>query len=268
MTDRALQAAVEIARQAGAILLDELAKPRQMEYKGGADIVTAADRRAEAFIVERLATLFPRHGVVGEEGSRRPGPDYCWYIDPLDGTTNFAHRFPFFCVSLGLFQGEEPLVGVVHDPSRDETFSAARGQGAWLNQKRIQVSPTERLAESLLATGFPTRQRHQSPNIRYYHRFTLISHGVRRPGSAALDLAALACGRLDGFWEFGLHPWDVAAGILLVREAGGLVSDLGGQPYHLGGEAIAASNGRIHSEMQEVFAEIARQRAAESAAPR
>ncbi|MGH9804658.1 MAG: inositol monophosphatase family protein, partial [Candidatus Acidiferrales bacterium] len=205
MTDRYLQAAVETAQQAGALLMDEFrryAEPGSAvrhEYKSGADIITAADRRSEEFIVERLRTLFPQHAIVAEEGSgQASASDYCWYVDPLDGTTNFAHGYPVFSVSIGLCARgasasggaahEEPLVGVVHDPARGETFHAARGQGAWLNQKRVRVSRMERLAESLLATGFPAAKRHESPNISYYHRFTLLSHGVRRDGSAALDL--------------------------------------------------------------------------------
>ncbi|MFQ5722920.1 MAG: inositol monophosphatase family protein [Terriglobia bacterium] len=256
--NRYLQGAVEIAQQAGALLLDEFEKPRQLQYKGGVDLVTAADLRSEAFIVERLRTYFPQHAIVAEEGTRRQATsDYTWYVDPLDGTTNFAHRYPCFSVSLALAAGEEILVGVVHDPSRRETFHAVRGEGAFLNQKRIQVSPTERLTESLLATGFPTRKRHESPNIVYYHRFTLLSHGVRRDGSAALDLCSVACGRFDAFWEFSLQPWDVAAGMLLVREAGGMVTDFNSVPYKLGGKEIAASNGRIHPELQQVFAELA-----------
>jgi len=256
--NRYLQAALETAQQAGALLLDEFRKPARIEYKGSADLVTAADRRSEEFIVERLHTLFPQHAIVAEEGGRRgPSSDYCWYVDPIDGTTNFAHGYPVFCVSLALVVGEETEVGVVHDPIRGETFHAARGEGAWLNQQRLRVSRTERLAESLLATGFPSSKRHESPNILYYHRFTLLSHGVRRDGSAALDLCSVACGRFDGFWELNLKPWDVAAGALLVREAGGVVTDFSAMPYRLGGIEIAASNGLIHPELRGVFAELA-----------
>ncbi|MBI2956245.1 MAG: inositol monophosphatase [Acidobacteria bacterium] len=267
--NRYLEQAIEIARQAGELLLREFHRGSEIEYKGEADIVTAADRRAEEFIVERLRTYFPQHAIVAEEGSRREAAtEFCWYVDPLDGTTNFAHGYPLFAVSLALVSrpgaaqdeaaaGEEILVGVVHDPVRQETFSATRGEGAWLNQKRLRVSRTPRLAESLLSTGFPSRKRHESPNILYYHRFTLLSHGVRRDGSAALDLCYVASGRFDGFWEFNLKPWDTAAGVLLVREAGGLVTDFQGRPYRLGDDEIAASNGLIHSELQQVFAEIA-----------
>jgi myo-inositol-1(or 4)-monophosphatase len=256
--NRYLAAAVETAQQAGALLLDDFRQPAKIEYKSDVDIVTAADRRSEAFIVERLRTLFPQHALVAEESGRQEATsDYCWYVDPLDGTTNFAHGYPCFAVSIALVAGDDTLVGVVHDPVRQETFQAAHGEGAWLNQKRLRVSRTERLAESLLGTGFPTRKRHENPNILYYHRLTLLSHGVRRDGSAALDLAYVAAGRFDGFWEINLKPWDTAAGTLLVREAGGVVTDFQGVPFRLGGVEITASNGLIHSELQQVFAEIA-----------
>jgi myo-inositol-1(or 4)-monophosphatase len=183
-------------------------------------------------------------------------------VDPLDGTTNFAHGFPWFCVSIALAEGplgnEELLAGVIYQPVTDELFTAARGEGAYLNNKRIHVSEVERLATSLLGTGFPAHKRAQNPNIHFYWNFTLRSHGVRRAGSAALDLAAVACGRFDGFWEFGLHPWDTAAGVLLVREAGGTVTDFAGNPYKLGARECLASNTRIHGEMRAIAAEVAR----------
>ena len=262
--NRYLQASIDIAREAGALLLDEFRKPAGFEYKGGSsfDLVTVADRRSEEMIVERLRTLFPQHAIVAEEGGgHRSESDYQWLVDPLDGTTNFAHRYPVYCVSLALVRGDETQVGVVHDPARDETFYAARGEGAWLNQKRIRVSGTERLAESLLATGFPSRKRHESPNFRYYTRFSLLSHGVRRDGSAALDLCYVACGRFEGFWELNLKPWDVAAGSLIAREAGGVVTDFSALPYRLGGNEVLASNGRIHTELRQVFLELAEQTA-------
>ncbi|MGH7754038.1 MAG: inositol monophosphatase family protein [Gemmatimonadales bacterium] len=276
--NRYWQVAVETAEQAGALLLTEFQKPARIEYKSDVDIVTPADRLSEAFIVERLRTFFPQHAIVAEEGSHHEASsDYCWYVDPLDGTTNFAHGYPCFGVSLALVArgsspggpapvarvaDEEVLVGVVHDPVRGETFHAARGEGAWLQQKRIRVSDTRRLAESLLGTGFPARKRHANPNILYYHRFTLLSHGVRRDGSAALDLCYVACGRFDAFWEFNLKPWDVAAGALMVREAGGVVTDFNAVPFRIGGDEIAASNGLVHSELRQVFAELAAERAA------
>jgi len=258
--------AAELAREAGARLRQFLASGVETEYKGGVDIVTVADRTAEKLIRERLAVLFPEHGVFGEEGTReRLSGEFRWYVDPLDGTTNFAHGIPHFCVSLGLEQrkpGLKPeedgvlVAGVIYDPNRDELFVAERGRGAWLNGKRIHVSRTPELAESLVATGFPSRKRHASPNIHFYQEFTLRSHGVRRAGSAALDLAYVACGRMDGFWEFNLNPWDTAAGLLLVEEAGGRITDFSGGPWRLDSREILASNGLIHDELLGLFADM------------
>jgi len=267
-----LDVAVEAAREAGAILVAELARPVQINYKGEVDIVTQADSRSEQAIVARLRNHFPKHAIVAEEGGAHAaaaaasasgsGPRFCWYVDPLDGTTNFAHGYPWFCVSIGLAEGppgkEELLAGVVYHPVTDEMFTAARGEGAYLNNKKIHVSKIEKLATSLLGTGFPANKRMQNPNIHYYWNFTLRSHGVRRAGSAALDLASVACGRFEGFWEFGLNPWDTAAGVLLVREAGGTVTDFAGNPYQLGARELMASNSRVHAEMREVAAETAR----------
>ena len=282
-----LEVAVEAAREAGKILLAEFDHPAKISYKGEVDLVTEADRRSEQAIVARLRNHFPKHTIVAEESSGQtipPAPDgtpmtqgatlrYCWYVDPLDGTTNFAHGYPCFAVSIalaenvaaaGIYPGtarsplpEDLLVGVVYNPVSGELFTASRGEGAFLNQKKIQVSSIERLATSLLCTGFPSVKRTENPNIHYYWDFTLRSHGVRRDGSAALDLAAVACGRFEGFWEFGLKPWDTAAGVLLVREAGGMATDFTGRPYRLGGPELMASNKRIHAEMQQVAADIA-----------
>jgi myo-inositol-1(or 4)-monophosphatase len=259
-----LEVAVDAAREAGAILLAEADRPVKVTYKGEVDLVTEADRKSEAAVVARLRSHFPQHAIVAEEGGSSgvdagtaAGARNCWYVDPLDGTTNFAHGYPCFAVSIGLLEEGEPLVGVVYDPSRRELFTAVRGEGAYLDSKRIRVSPVERLSRSLVATGFPAHKRSQNPNIHYYWEFTLHSHGVRRDGSAALDLSYVACGRFDGFWEFGLKPWDTAAGLLLVREAGGIVTDFSGRPYHPGDPEILASNGRIHSEMQQLAADIA-----------
>ncbi len=256
--DRYLQVAKEIAQQAGVMLLDEFQKPRHVEYKADGSTVTRADRRSEEFLVDRLRTHFPQHAIVAEEGSGQETPsDYCWYVDPLDGTTNFAHGFPAFCVSVALARGKEILIGVVHDPTRAETFHAVRGEGAWLNQKRIHVSGTEKVEEGLFATGFTALDRHSNENLFYYQRFSQNSHSVRHSGSAALDLCYVACGRLDGFWEFNLKPWDVAAGWLLVQEAGGVVSDLQGLPYYLDAKEITASNGCLHHELLRAFSEVA-----------
>jgi len=265
--NRYLDTAISIAREAGAVLLDELQRPREISYKGGVDIVTSADRRSEKLIVDRLAESFPRHSVIAEEGSgTENSSEFVWYVDPLDGTTNFAHGYPFFAVSIALVHQGQFQAGVVHDPVHDETFAAVLGEGAWLNQKRISVSPTPRLKESLLSTGFPVRKRHQSHNVEYFHAFTNSSHGVRRDGAAALDLCYVACGRFDGFWEFNLKEWDVAAGTLIVREAGGLVTDLNSIPYRIGGKAIVATNKLIHAEVCGLFAEVDTQTAARTAA--
>jgi len=259
-------AASAIAREAGSVLRAFFSKGVETEYKGDVDLVTVADRASEKLIRERLAAAFPAHGIYGEEGTRdRLDGAFRWYVDPLDGTTNFAHGFPQFCVSLGLEQrpaGLEPdadgqlVAAVIYDPLRDELFTAERGRGARLNNSPLRVSRTPVLAESLTATGFPSHKRHENPNIHFYNEFTLRSHGVRRAGSAALDLAYVAAGRLDGFWEFNLNPWDTAAGILLVEEAGGRVTNFSGGAFRLDSREVLASNGRIHSELQSLFEDL------------
>lgn len=256
-------AAALIAVEAGGLLQDFYRKGVATEYKGDVDLVTEADRASEKLIVERLHVAFPDHGVYGEEGTRAHlESEYRWYIDPLDGTTNFAHGFPVFCVSMGLErrradaapdQEGEIVAGVIYDPLRDELYTAEKGRGAYMNGAPIHVSRTHHLAEALVATGFPSRKRHASPNIHFYQEFTLRSHGVRRAGSAALDLAYVAAGRLDAFWEFNLNPWDTAAGILLVEEAGGYVTDFSGRHYRLASDEVLASNGLIHAELLRFF---------------
>ncbi|MDR3740661.1 MAG: inositol monophosphatase family protein [Terracidiphilus sp.] len=258
--------AAEIAREAGARLREFFAQGVETEYKGDVDLVTVADRTSEKLIRARLSEVFPEHGIFGEEGTRdRLDAEFRWYIDPLDGTTNFAHGFPQFCVSMGLEHrpvslkpGEDGqlVAGVIYDPLRDELFAAERGKGAWLNGKPLHASSTPVLAESLISTGFPSRKRHASPNIHFYQEFTLRSHGVRRAGSAALDLAYVAAGRTEAFWEFNLNAWDTAAGILLVEEAGGRVTDFSGNHYRISSEEILASNGHIHAELLGFFADM------------
>lgn len=255
-----------IARQAGALLRGFYTKGVATEYKGDVDLVTEADRASEKLIVEKLKAAFPAHGVYGEEGTRSGmDSEYRWYIDPLDGTTNFAHGFPAFCVILGLERRAaglaadadgELVAGVTYDPLRDEMFSAERGKGAWLNGKRISVSKTATVQESLTATGFPSQKRHSSPNVHLYQEMTLRSHGVRRAGSAGLDLAYVACGRLDGFWEFNLNPWDTSAGVLLVEEAGGTVTHFDGGKFTLDSREVLATNGRINGEMVHLFTDM------------
>lgn len=258
--------AAVIAREAGARLREFFAQGVTTEYKGDVDVVTVADRTVEKLIRTRLGESFPDHGIYGEEGTREGlDREFRWYVDPLDGTTNFAHGFPQFCVSMGLEQrapgltSDEDgtlLAAVIYDPMRDELFAAERGKGAILNGKPIKASKTAELAEGLVATGFPSRKRHQSPNIHFYHEFTLRSHGVRRAGSAALDLAYVASGRLDAFWEFNLNPWDTAAGVLLVTEAGGQVSDFAGRAFQLNSREVLASNGLIHDELTGMFQDL------------
>jgi len=230
----------------------------KIEYKGDADLVTAADRAAEKLIVERLQARWPEHGIVGEEGTRsETGADYRWFVDPLDGTTNFAHGYPVFCVSIALARKDDQLeAGVLYDPTRNELFAAERGHGATLNGKPLLVSKTARLAESILGTGFPSHKRHQNPNIHFYQQLTLRSHGVRRAGSAALDLANVAAGRYDGFWEFNLNSWDTAAGVLIVQESGGVVTRFDGSPFRLDSREVLATNGLIHEEVLTNFREI------------
>jgi myo-inositol-1(or 4)-monophosphatase len=244
----------DIAREAGALLMEYFHQRVKIEYKGEADLVTIADRKSEELILKHLRSRWPSHDVVGEEGaSVETGSDYRWYIDPLDGTTNFAHGFPVFCVSMALeFKGKR-IAGVVYDPTRPELFAAEKGSGAYLNGERIQVSGTTKLAESLVATGFPSHKRHKNPNIFFYHQITLRTHGVRRAGSAALDLASVAAGRFDGFWEFNLNPWDTAAGVLIVEEAGGRVSDFRGGEFQLASRETVASNGIVHQALLNEF---------------
>jgi len=266
MGNQYLEVAIETALEAGGILLSEFDKPPKISYKGEVDLVTQADRRSEEAIVGRLRSYFPGHTIVAEEGGGQEADASCrWIVDPLDGTTNFAHGYPCFAVSIGFEQDGELLAGVIYQPVSKELFTTAKGEGAYLNEKRIEVSKIDHLSTSLLATGFPSVKRSRNPNIHFYRDFTLSSHGVRRDGSAALDLAAVACGRFDGFWEFGLHSWDTAAGALLVREAGGVVTDFAGRPYRPGDYETVASNGRIHEEMRRLAANIEQRIEAETA---
>ncbi len=246
----------EIARDAGALLMSYFLHVT-VEYKGEADLVTEADRASETLIRQRIRKLWPTHDILGEEeGLIDTGSDYRWYVDPLDGTTNFAHGFPMFCVSMALEHKGQRIAGVIYDPTRDEMFTAEQGSGAYLNQKPMQVSNTRNLAESLVATGFPSHKRHQNPNIHFYHQITLRTHGVRRAGSAALDLCYVASGRLDGFWEFNLNPWDTAAGVLIVEEAGGKVTGFDGSPFKIDSRETVASNGLVHEALLHEFEQI------------
>jgi myo-inositol-1(or 4)-monophosphatase len=252
-------AMMDMARETGALLMDFFRRRVKVEYKGDVDLVTEADRASEKLVTSRIRERWPLHDIVGEEGTRdEHGGDYRWYVDPLDGTTNFAHGFPVFCVSLALEHKGQRVAGVVYDPTRDEMFSAEQGSGAFLNGERISVSKVDNLAECLVATGFPSRKRHKNPNIFFYHQITLKTHGVRRAGSAALDLCSVAAGRIDGFWEFNLNPWDTAAGVLLVEEAGGRVTGFSGQPFRIDSRETLASNGLVHEALMQQFDAIFR----------
>ena len=252
-----------IAREAGALLREYFHRGVHTEYKGDVDLVTEADRASEKLITERLRSAFPAHGVYGEEGTRSAlESEYRWYVDPLDGTTNFAHGFPVFCVVLGCERRAaglrpdadgEMVAGVIYDPLRDEMFTAERGAGAALNGFPIHVSRTKKLEESLVGTGFPSKKRHESPNVHFYQEFTLRSHGARRAGSAAIDMAYVAAGRLEAFWEFKLNPWDTSAGYLIVEEAGGKVTHFDGSKFTLDSREVLATNGLIHEEMVRLF---------------
>jgi myo-inositol-1(or 4)-monophosphatase len=236
------------------------------EYKGDVDLVTEADRASERLIVEKLRETFPNHGIYGEEGTRaRLDAEYRWYVDPLDGTTNFAHGFPYFCVSLGLERRRpglrpdedgEIIAGVIYQPVHNELFVAEKGSGAYLNGRKLQVSKTAQLQEALLATGFPSHKRHENPNIHFYQQLTLRSHGVRRAGAAALDLAYTAAGRFDAYWEFNLNPWDTAAGALMVTEAGGTMTGFEGAPFKLDSREILATNGLLLPEISRFFEDM------------
>jgi len=246
-----------MAREAGSLLMGHFRRHVKIEYKGDVDLVTVADRESEALILERIQQHFPGHDVMGEEGARiETGGEYKWYVDPLDGTTNFAHGYPVFCVSLAVERRGQRVAGVIYDPTRDEMFRAELGGGAWLNDKAIHVSVTAKLGDCLIATGFPSHKRHKNPNIYFYHQLTLRTHGVRRAGSAALDLCNVASGRYDGFWEFNLNPWDTAAGVLIVEEAGGRVTDLSGGPFQIASRETLATNGLVHEAIMHEFAEI------------
>ncbi len=252
-----LSTAIDIAKEAGALLSDFAARKIGYELKGDYDLVTAADRASEALVVERLKQHFPEHSIVAEEGGgQQTSSEYRWYVDPLDGTTNFAHGFPVYNVTLGLEKAGQVIAGVIFDPTRNEMFSAERGAGAFLNGEKIEVSRAQRIDDCLVATGFPSRRRHQNVNIHFYYQLAMMSHGVRRAGAAAIDLAYVACGRLDAFWEFGLNPWDMAAGIVILEEAGGRISTMDGAAHQLTSQHLLATNGTLHQPILDVFQDI------------
>src|SRR3954465_860909 len=252
-----LNFAIQTARDAGRILNEKFGRVTQVSSKGDIDLVTEADLAAERFIIERIKSHYPRHAILAEEaeasGIKHEGSgEFKWIIDPLDGTTNYAHGYPAFCVSVALERAGRIELGVIYDPLRDETFAAERGLGATLNGRRIRVSEVEELNNAMLCTGFPYNVREMEDFARHFYNFIMHAQAVRRDGSAALDLAYVACGRFDGFWEEGLRPWDVAAGVLLIAEAGGRVSHYDGTPFDIYTPPIVASNGLVHEQMMRV----------------
>jgi myo-inositol-1(or 4)-monophosphatase len=254
-----LNFAIQTARDAGRLLAERFGRTLQIANKGELDLVTESDLASEQLIIDRIRTYHPRHAILAEEsGASTADPDeqkseWCWIIDPLDGTTNYAHGYPCYCVSIGLEHNGRMEVGVIYDPMRDELFTAERGAGASLNGRRMQVSSSDNLSRALLCTGFPYDVRERSEFARHFANFIMNAQGVRRDGAAALDLAYVACGRFDGFWEEGLKPWDVAAGSLMVEEAGGRVSKYDGGPLSIYAPPILASNGLLHEQMMRVL---------------
>lgn len=249
-----LATARDAAVEAGRLLLSRLDGDFQVSKKGPIDLVTEMDLEAERIIISRIRESFPDHQILAEEkGSSQGSEDFRWIIDPLDGTTNYAHGYRFFSVSIALEVGGQIVLGVVYDPVTEELFSARHGEGAWLNDQSIGVSGTEDLIDSMLCTGFSYDQQAMRRNLQLFSRIILESRAVRRDGSAALDLCYLACGRFDGFWELSLHPWDVAAGKLIAEEAGGRITSFDGSPCSIYDAEILASNGRIHGAMIELL---------------
>lgn len=255
-----LEVAKAAAVKAGIILRERIKGSREVSYKGEINLVTEMDRLSERVVVETILDAFPDHGILAEEETNiENGSGFLWIIDPLDGTTNYAHGYPSFSVSIGLEHSGAVIVGVVYDPMRDELFSAVRGQGSFLNGKPIAVSRNDVLIKSLLATGFPyDRAVSKENNLNYFNALIMASQEIRRSGSASLDLCAVAAGRLDGYWELKLHPWDVAAGSLIVLEAGGTVSDFTGFRFSIHDKELVASNGRIHGLMLDILNAVKR----------
>ena len=254
-----LAAAWEAADAAGTLIRESWQEPKRIDYKGAIDLVTSIDRECEQRIVDVLQRNFPHHSILAEEETNLIGTEtnHRWIIDPLDGTTNFAHGYPHFSVSIALEHGNEILLGLVYDPMRRECFRAVKSQGATLNGSVIRASAVKELDKALLATGFPYDRRTNADfYLTFFKEFMTRSQGIRRGGSAALDLCYVACGRIDGFWEFKLRPWDTAAGALIVEEAGGKLTDCSGEPFSIRGDETLASNGTIHDEMVGVMKQI------------
>lgn len=253
-----LNFAIQTAREAGRLLAERMGRLVQITNKGEIDLVTEGDLAAEKLIIERIKSHYPRHSILAEESGEAivagaAGSEWKWIVDPLDGTTNYAHGYPCFCVSIAVERAGSMELGVIYDPLRDEMFTAERGQGAALNERRIRVSQIEDLNRAMVCTGFPYDVRERPQFAHHFTNFTLHAQAVRRDGSAALDLAYVACGRFDGFWEDGLNPWDIAAGVLIVEEAGGRVTDFTGRPLDIYTPKVLVSNGLIHESMMRVL---------------
>ena len=253
--DAMLEVARNAALEAGRHQLERLGQSNNIRFKGSIDLVTDVDKRSEEIVVGAISAAFPDHGLLGEEGTKKnPDSDYLWIIDPLDGTTNYAHTYPCFAVSIGCSYKKELVLGAVYDASRDEMFTAARGRGAFLNGRPIRVSETEELSRSLLATGFPYNPNGPyGDNIENLRAFLRATQGVRRAGAAALDLCHVACGRIDGYWEINLFPWDAAAAAVIVLEAGGTLSKSDASVFCPFVPEMVASNTKIHAQMLEVL---------------
>jgi len=254
-----LNFAIDAARDAGSLLMQRLGVAK-VTNKGDIDLVTEADLASENLIIERIRSYYPQHGILAEESGEAEtsggrNSEWKWIIDPLDGTTNYAHSYPCFCVSIALEHAGVLKVGVVYDPVRDEMFAAERGNGATLNDRKITVSSIEELKDAMVCTGFPYNVRERPDFTRDFANFTMAAQAVRRDGSAALDLAYVACGRFDGFWEDGLSPWDIAAGKILIEEARGRVSNFEDQPLSIYTKRVLASNGLVHEAMMRVLRE-------------
>ena len=247
--------AVNLAHKAGALLKEKFNQKHEINYKGDINLVTEADKMSEDLIIAAIIQKFPDHGILSEESPAITGAGKLrWIIDPLDGTTNYAHGYPVFCVSIALENEGTTVLGVIYDPMREDMFVAIRGEGAYLNDKKIKVSSVRDISRSLLATGFPYDIREsKNNNLDYFNSMAVKVQAIRRAGAAALDLAYLAAGRFDGFWELKLKPWDTAAGCLMVTEAGGVISDIEGKKWHLQSPSLLASNALIQEQMIKVL---------------
>lgn len=242
--------AIEAALKSGEFIKRSVGKIKTISFKGRINLVTDVDKKSENIIIKKILSAFPDHSILSEESSPKEGAsEFRWVIDPIDGTTNFAHSFPFFSVSIGLEKEGKLILGVVYDPMRDELFCAEDKKGSYLNKRRIHVSKTVRLSDALLATGFAYGLKKMKDNLDNFRNLLMRARALRRPGSAALDFCYVACGRIDGFWELYLHPWDCAAGAVIVKEAGGMVTKLDGSGYSHYDKEVLATNGLIHKKM-------------------